>query len=147
MRRYTVDTNLFIAAFRNEAEHETLRNFFVLHSTAAFAHAVVMQEPLIGAKSVVEQRQTYATFIAPFERRRRVVTPSYSAWRRSAEVVAKLVERKHISRGGYAPSFLNDVLLAVSCREAGVTLVTANNTDFERIAEVEPFDFALPWPS
>ena len=44
-------------------------------------------------------------------------------------------------------SFVNDILLALSCREAGVVLVTENLRDFERIAEVRRFDFVAPWPS
>ena len=43
-------------------------------------------------------------------------------------------------------SFGNDVLLALSCREAGLVLVTDNGRDFERIARVVPFDFVAPWP-
>jgi len=43
-------------------------------------------------------------------------------------------------------SFGNDVLLALSCREAGLVLVTDNRRDFERIARVAPFDFVDPWP-
>jgi hypothetical protein len=37
-------------------------------------------------------------------------------------------------------SFVNDILLAMSCREAGVVLVTENVRDFARIAEVRAFD-------
>lgn len=65
---------------------------------------------------------------------------------RSAEVIALLTERRVISPGGTTRYFLNDVLLAVSCREAGVTLVTANLDDFERIRQVERFHFVPPWP-
>jgi hypothetical protein len=42
-------------------------------------------------------------------------------------------------------SFLNGVWLAVSCREAGVVLITTNQADFSRIGAVEPFRFAAPW--
>jgi predicted nucleic acid-binding protein len=41
---------------------------------------------------------------------------------------------------------VNDVLLAMSCRESGVVLVTANVRDFERIAKVTKFAFVAPWP-
>lgn len=42
---------------------------------------------------------------------------------------------------------LNDVLLALSCREAGVVLVTANERDFERIRRRVRFEFVGPWLS
>jgi hypothetical protein len=43
-------------------------------------------------------------------------------------------------------SFGNDVLLAVSCHDAGLVLVTDNRRDFERIARGAPFDFVDRWP-
>ena len=42
--------------------------------------------------------------------------------------------------------FGNDVLLAVSCREAGCVLVTDNQRDFARIRRFLEFDFTEPWP-
>jgi len=60
--------------------------------------------------------------------------------------MADLIERRRLSPGRVPRSFLNDVLLAVSCREAGLTLVTNNTADFELIAEVEAVRFGLPWP-
>ena len=44
-------------------------------------------------------------------------------------------------------AFGNDVLLALSCREAGVVLVTDNDRDFERIRRRVRFAFVGPWPS
>lgn len=147
MKKYTLDTNLYIQAYREKEAAVMLDNYLDEHVPRTYLHSIVLQELVLGARNLAHAREIQRVVAGPFERVARILTPSYSAWRRSAEGVAKLVERKHISRGGYAPSFLNDVLLAVSCREAGVTLVTANTTDFERIAEVEPFDFAPPWPS
>ena len=56
-----------------------------------------------------------------------------------------------LSAIGYrgAPGGLaNDALLAASCRESGMTLVSANPRDFRRIADVlAGFDWTAPWPS
>jgi predicted nucleic acid-binding protein len=43
-------------------------------------------------------------------------------------------------------AFANDVLLALSCREAGCVLVTENERDFQRIRRFVQFDFMKPWP-
>ena len=43
-------------------------------------------------------------------------------------------------------AFANDVLLALSCREAGSVLVTDNERDFQRIRRCVQFDFMTPWP-
>ena len=44
-------------------------------------------------------------------------------------------------------SSANDVLLALSCREASCVLVTNNEQDFERIRRYVQFDFVKPWPA
>jgi len=44
-------------------------------------------------------------------------------------------------------AFANDVLLALSCREAGCVLVTDNERDFQRIRRFVPFEFTNPWPA
>ena len=43
-------------------------------------------------------------------------------------------------------AFANDVLLALSCREAGCVLVTDNERDFSRIRRFIQFEFMKPWP-
>jgi predicted nucleic acid-binding protein len=80
----------------------------------------------------------------PYERRGRLITPSYDAWKETGRVLAEMVlpsQWRSVTR-----SFVNDVLLAMSCREAGAVLVTGNARDFARIATVRNFDFVLPWP-
>jgi hypothetical protein len=48
--------------------------------------------------------------------------------------------------GKLPPSFVDDVLIAASCAESGVTLVTDNTRDFGRIGAVLRFGVAAPWP-
>jgi len=43
-------------------------------------------------------------------------------------------------------SFANDIVLALSCREAGCVLVTDNERDFQRIRRFVQFEFIKPWP-
>jgi predicted nucleic acid-binding protein len=49
--------------------------------------------------------------------------------------------------GRLSEAFGNDVLLALSCREEGLVLVTDNRRDFERIERQAPFSFMDRWPS
>lgn len=146
VRKYVLDTNLFIAADRDAAFGEEVAAFYETHLPYTYFHAVVAQELLQGAIDERRGAEIRRGYVRPFEARRRVITPAFSAWARSGEVVAALVRRKVVSAAGITRSFLNDVLLAVSCREAGVTLVTRNVEDFERIRRVERFDFIAPWP-
>lgn len=146
MTRYVLDTNLYIRADRDAASADGMDRFLVAFLPVTYLSAVVAQELLVGARGARRRRDVECSYVLPFERRGRLLTPSYAAWKRSAEVIALLTERRVISPGGTTRSFLNDVLLAVSCREAGVTLVTANLDDFERIRQVERFHFVPPWP-
>jgi predicted nucleic acid-binding protein len=38
------------------------------------------------------------------------------------------------------------VLLGLSCRESGLTLVTDNIADFEKISRIVPVPYVAPWP-
>lgn len=146
MRKYVLDTNLYIAADRDAARGEELAAFYESHLPFTFFHAVVAQELLQGAVDARRGAEIRRGFVRPFEARRRVITPTFAAWARSGEVAAALVRAKVISSAAFTRSFVNDVVLAISCREAGVTLVTQNVADFERIRRVEPFDYVGPWP-
>lgn len=146
MTKYVLDTNIFIHSDRDPAWAEQLAAFYRAFLPATFLHAIVVQEVLVAAINARRGRTLYEDYVAPFEERRRVLTPSYTAWRRSGHVVAALIQRRRLSPGVFSRSFLNDVLLAVSCREAGAVLVTTNTADFTRIRTVESFHFVAPWP-
>jgi predicted nucleic acid-binding protein len=144
--RYVLDTNLYIEAARDRSKAEELKSFSSAFLPFLYLHAVVAQELMAGAVSAKWRRDIERGVVGPFERRGRIVLPSYPAWKRSGEVVAELVRRRAISPGGVRHSFLNDVVLATSCREGGFVLVTRNRSDFELIAKVESVRFEEPWP-
>ena len=142
-RRYTVDTNLYIDAMRAPDVNTGLRAFHDAYAPFEHLSAVVVQELRAGVRGRAATKLESA-IIAPFERRSRVFTPSYAAWKESGRVLAELVggaEWESVTR-----SFVNDVLLALSCRESGVVLVTRNLRDCSRINAVRPFDYIAPWP-
>lgn len=146
MTKYVLDTKVFVRADREAAWGEQLAAFYAAFLPFTYLHAVVVQELVLGAINPRRGKAIYDGYVQPFESRGRVITPSYRAWRRSGEVIATLVQRNRLSPGGFGRSFINDVLLAASCREAGVTLVTTNRRDFARIRDVERFEFVEPWP-
>ena len=142
-RRYLIDTNLYVDALRTEAGHAALSAFLFSYAPFVQLSAVVAQELRAGVRGCDVPRLE-AAILEPFERRGRLVTPSYAAWKEAGRVLSQLVAPARwrlVSR-----SFVNDVLLAMSCREAGIILVTKNVADFRRIASVRPFDFVAPWP-
>ena len=57
-----------------------------------------------------------------------------------------MARKEGLEVGRVSKSFANDVLLALSCREAGYVLVTGNDRDFHRIRRYVPFDYVKGWP-
>lgn len=146
MRRYVLDTNLYIEAIRDRDAAEALGRFVSTRLPVIHLHAVVAQELLAGAVSARRARLVERGLVRPFEKRGRVVTPTFGTWKRAGSIMARLVEAKRMSPGGFGRSFVNDCLLGASCREEGLTLITRNTRDFELIREVEDFDLVVPWP-
>ncbi len=146
MRRFVLDTNLYIEAARDRTRAEELAQFSSAFLPSLYLHAVVVQELLAGAVSAAWRHEIERGLVGPFERRGRIIVPSYHAWKRSGEIVAELVAKKEISPGGMSRSFMNDVVLAASCKENDLILVTRNVRDFERIGTVEDLNVVDPWP-
>lgn len=137
--KYALDTNLFIDAFRVEAEEARLADFHHRFAPAEHLCAVVVLELRAGARSPAAAAKLERHVFRPFEHRGRIFAPSYGTWKEAGAALARL-------GGGAASGFYNDVLIAASCREHGVTLVTRNVRDFRRIQTVLPFDFVEAWP-
>ena len=142
-RRYVLDTNLYIDAMRTADGNTALSAFHAAYAPFEYLSTVVVQELRAGVTGRAAARLE-EMIVAPFERRGRLITPSDAAWKESGRVLAEIVGRTEwnsVSRG-----FVNEVLLAMSCREAGMVLVTKNLGDCARIAAVRRFDFVAPWP-
>ena len=146
MARYVIDTNLYVAADRDLAWAEELERFVTAQLPFIYFHAVVAQELLAGAIDQKRERLVEESLIQPFERRGRILVPSFVAWKDAGHILSHLVSRKLMSPGGFNRSFLNDCVLAASCREVGATLVTLSRDDFGIIGEVMRFEFTEPWP-
>lgn len=112
----------------------------------AFLSAVVVQELAAGARTVVAARALQRDVVEPFERRRRVFAPSAEAFAVSGRALAALARREGWQPSSENPSLFNDALLAASCREQGITLIT-RDADFDRLVPfVRGFRHAAPWP-
>lgn len=145
-RRYVLDTQLFINAFRDPAANDALQHFH--RAFAPFEHlsVVVAQELRAGVKRDRDRRALERNVLTVFERAGRTFTPSANAWHRAGDLLSQMARVDGLEIGRLSKSFANDVLLALSCREAGCVLVTDNERDFERIRRYVQFDFVKPWP-
>lgn len=146
MKRFVLDTNLYIAADRDPARAEELERFVTAFLPSITLHSVIVQELLAGAIDERREKLVLESLIEPFERRDRLITPTYATWKTAGLIMARLVQRKLLSPGGSKRSFPNDCVLAASCRENGLVLVTDNREDFALISHVHPFEVEAPWP-
>lgn len=146
-RKFTLDTNVLIRAFREPAANTALMRFHQAFAPFEYLSAVVVQELRAGAASAANRRALERNVITPFERRGRVLTPSARAWFDSGDVLREIARRDGLDLARMSKAFGNDVLIALSCREAGTVLITENVRDFARIARVVAFDYLPPWPT
>ena len=112
-----------------------------------FLSAVVMQELAAGALSAAQFRELQRSVFEPLVRRRRVFAPMTTAFVRSGRLIAAVAAREGWPTVHANPSLLNDALLATSCRDAGITLVT-QDSDFDRFAPfMKGWRHRQPWPA
>lgn len=137
MRRVIVDTNLYID-WLNAGKHETL---LFQPDTVKFMSAVVMMELLAGAHSTLDQRRLQDLF-RTFAKLGRIVTPSSTTYEEAGEVLRQL-QMTHRYHFRQSRSLTNDVLVALSARTIGGTVVTQNRRDFLAIQSIRPFKLIL----
>ena len=145
--KYALDTNIFVDGFRNEEAQAEVFVFLNRALPFTYLSAVVMQELAAGARTADAARHVQRGVFEPFERRQRVFAPSSAAFAESGRVLAAIAAREGWQLLTEKPSLLNDALIAASCRERGITLITRDG-DFTRLAPfVKGFRYAAPWPT
>lgn len=145
-RKYTLDTNVFIRSFRDRSENDAIQRFHRVFGPFEYLSSVVVQELRAGVVNAGARRSLERHVLDPFRRRGRLFTPSASAWEQAGDVLSAMQRVDGVDLKRMRRSFAMDILLAVSCREVGVVLVTENAGDFERIHKHIRFDFVEPWP-
>jgi predicted nucleic acid-binding protein len=145
-RKYVLDTPLFINGFRNHAANEALQQFHRIFAPFEYLSAIVGQELRSGIRRPQDRKALEKHVLNVFERANRTIAPSADAWHRSGDLLAEMARKEGLAISGLSKAFANDVLLALSCREAGCVLVTDNERDFQRIRRFIQFDFIKPWP-
>lgn len=145
--KYALDTNVFIDGFRSEEAQAEVFAFLKQALPFTYLSAVVMQELATGARTPDAARDLQRGIFDPFERRRRVFAPTSAAFVDSGRALAAVASQEGWQLLDENPSLLNDALIATSCREQGITLITSD-ADFKRLAPfVRGFRYSAPWPS
>lgn len=136
--RLLFDTSVYLAVLRDEIFARELRPRYLRDIPRTHFSSVVVQELLAGACTPRHKRQA-ASLYEPFERTRRIVIPSHLVWKETGSVVAALVEKTPQFRSKLSQGLLNDILIALSGRSIGATVVTRNGEDFRLIQQFRTF--------
>lgn len=144
MKKFVLDTNLYICAFRSSEQAVALERFSAAFTPHCYLSSVVLHELLVGAKTPAKARQIHQEIARPFKRRERLVAPSHRNWEESAEALARLAREENIELKTIPKSLVHDALLAASWQEAGLILVTDNQEDFVRLRRFLRIAFVAP---
>lgn len=143
---FALDTNVYIDALRDRSELGALKQFVARFGLRVWLAAVVATELGAGALNDA-QREALDDLVLPYTTRDRVFGVSVSACREAGRALASLATRERVRLATAPPSLTNDALLAASCREADVVLVTRNFRGFSRLQrQLRGFRFVAPWP-
>ena len=134
MAKYVVDTNVLIDVLRSAVERQAYERFLHQGLALTYVSAVVGMELLAGARSGTHALALESELLGPFQRRGRVFEPSSAALLTVGRLLSGLT-----AQGKPLPSrsFLNDLLIGVSCRERGLTVLT-RDADFQRVRRLVP---------
>jgi predicted nucleic acid-binding protein len=146
-RKYVLDTNLYIGAIRDPDKEADLDAFLERNAPVTYMSAVVMQELRAGAITDASARALDKGLFEVFERRGRVAGPSVPSFKECGRILAALFRQDGVPFKERPRSLVNDILIALTCRENGMTLLT-DDGDFKIIRPfVRGFSFLAPWPA
>ena len=136
MKKVLIDTCVYID-WLNQGRHEEVMLGVGL---VRYLSAVVAMELRAGAQHRAARDSTSA-LIRAYRSSGRLVAPSSEVFERAGGVLRQL---KLAGRDVRQSSLCNDVLIALTARSIGASVVTANPDDFAAIQRIERFDLMPP---
>lgn len=133
------DASFYVAALRRGDEGViALRRLD--SGSLVWLSAVVLQELYAGAgengRDVVERLER------DFDRVKRILVPNLGDWTQAGRVLSRVAAKYDYEQIGRS-RLTNDALIAMSARRLGISVITANERDFRRLAEFYPFHFQV----
>jgi predicted nucleic acid-binding protein len=127
------DSSIFIDDLRTGCHTQRFASLDDLVRTSA----VVLAELWRGATTHTEQ-----LFLRALERRYPVLPPTEKNWLESGQLLLKM-QRDYGFEGRKLRDLHFDVLIALSARSHGATLITSNRADFELIREYRDYKLEI----
>lgn len=137
MKPLVLDSSVYVSAFRQGGNVSLLFRRWIGNSPV-WLSSVALQELYAGAlrkdHPVIEKLEH------DFDKAKRILVPNLSDWTQAGRLLARLAQKYGYEKIGRA-RLTNDALIATSAARAGMTIVTANQRDFGRLAEFRPFSW------
>ena len=137
MERVVIDTNIYVD-WLNKGQHEAI---LFQREAVKYLSAVVLMELSAGAFSTRDRRLVREVTSA-FAKVGRILVPSVTIYEETGDVLRRLQESRGYTVAS-AYGLANDVLIALSARSIGATVITQNERDFVAIQSIRPFKLAL----
>lgn len=134
LRKVILDTNLYIG-WMNQGLHEEL---MLGPGLVRYLSAVVLMELRVGA-TMLPARRALDQLARPYRAGGRLVTPGAEIFDQAGRTLQRLRESGCEVRKA---SLVNDVLIALSARSIGATLLTAD-ADYQAIGSVVEFKLEM----
>jgi predicted nucleic acid-binding protein len=131
------DSSVYVSAFRRGGDPSLLFRRWTRDSPV-WLSSIALEELYAGAlrkdHSIIEKLER------DFDAAKRILVPNLSDWTQTGRILARLAQKYGYESIGRA-RLTNDALLATSAARTGMTIVTANQRDFARLAEFRPFSW------
>jgi predicted nucleic acid-binding protein len=141
MANSLIDSDVYIDFLQSGRFHIEIARLYAEHTPGMYFSSVVIEELLAGTTSPDERKNVELLYL-PFERARRVVTPSHTHWRDTGNLLVRIFHEQPSSRSKL-PHLVADCLIAVSARAVGATVYTRNRSDFQLIQGFRRFSLVV----
>lgn len=138
MRSVLFDSSIYIEALRSGNDRVlSLRKSL---DQSVWLSSVVLEELYAGSTS--RDHNLIERLERDFDRATRILVPNLNDWTRAGKILSRIAVKYDYEVIGRS-RITNDALIAVSAGRNGVTIFTANQRDFARLAEFSPFSWKV----
>jgi predicted nucleic acid-binding protein len=139
MQSALFDSSIYISALRR-GHDAALALRRLAADSPLWLSSVVLEELYAGASE--RDRHVVERLERDFDRAKRILVPNPRDWTQAGRVLARLADKYDYEQIGQG-RLTNDTLIAMSAGRLGITVITANERVFSRLAEFRPFQWRV----